>query len=62
MDHSAKALSVIASLIDPTDQEEIAALALEVADPVGTFYRYGLPASLLHRRVVPAHPGGGPER
>ena len=35
MDHGANALSVIASLIDSTE-EEIAALALEVADPLGT--------------------------
>ena len=62
VDHGAKALSAIASLIDSTEEEEVAARAREVADPVGTFYRYSLPASLLHRRVVPAHDGGGTER
>ena len=60
VDHGAKALSAIASLIDSTEGEEIAARAREIADPVGTFYRYSLPASLLHRRVVPAHHGGEP--
>ena len=61
VDHGAKALSAIASLIDSTDGEEIAARAREIADPVGTFYRYSLPSSLLHRRVLPANQGG-PER
>jgi len=60
VDHGAKALSAIASLIDSTEEEEIAARAREIADPVGTFYRYSLPASLLQRRVVPAHHGGEP--
>jgi F420-non-reducing hydrogenase small subunit len=54
IDYGAKALSAIASLVESEDQEEIAALAEQVVDPVGTFYRYSLPASLLHRRVEPA--------
>ena len=54
VDYGAKALSAIASLIDATEEEEIAARAREIPDPVGTFYRYSLPASLLHRRVSPA--------
>jgi F420-non-reducing hydrogenase small subunit len=57
VDHGAKALSAIASLIDSTDGEEIAARAREIADPAGTFYRYSLPSSLLHRRVLPANHG-----
>jgi F420-non-reducing hydrogenase small subunit len=61
VDHGAKALAAIASLIDSTDGEEIAARAREIPDPVGTFYRYSLPSSLLHRRVLPANQGG-PER
>ncbi len=58
VDHGAKALSAIASLIDATDEDEIAARAAEIPDPVGTFYRYSLPGSLLHRRVLPAEPKG----
>ncbi len=54
IDQGAKALSAIASILDSDDEEEIAALTAEIVDPVGTFYRFGLPASLLHRRVVPA--------
>ena len=34
-------------------EDEIVDRTAEIADPVGTFYRYGLPASLLHRRVQP---------
>jgi len=62
VDHGGKALSAIASLIDSTDEDGIAARAGEIADPVGTFYRYSLPASLLHRRVLPAGQEGGPRR
>lgn len=60
IDHGAKALSAIASLMETRDEDEIVALAEQLADPVGTFYRYSLPASLLHRRVeeVDAEPVG----
>ena len=51
VDHGAKALSAIASLLDTNDEDEIVARIAEVTDPVGTFYRYGLPASLLHGRA-----------
>ena len=61
IDYGAKALSAIASLIDSTEEEEITARAQEIPDPVGTFYRYSLPSSLLHRRVLPAHRKRGPE-
>lgn len=59
LDYGAKALSAIGSLLDSNDEEEIAALAGEIVDPVGTFYRYSLPASLLHRRAEPASRAGG---
>jgi len=51
IDHGAKALAAIASLMEPREDDQIAALAEQLVDPVGTFYRYSLPASLLHRRV-----------
>jgi F420-non-reducing hydrogenase small subunit len=54
IDHGAKALAAIASLMPSREQDEIAALAEQIVDPVGTFYRYSLPASLLHRRAEPA--------
>jgi F420-non-reducing hydrogenase small subunit len=53
LDYGAKALSAIASILDSDDEEEIARLAEEIVDPVGTFYRYSLPSSLLQRRVAP---------
>jgi F420-non-reducing hydrogenase small subunit len=64
IDHGAKALSAIASLMQTEERDEIAALADQIVDPVGTFYRYSLPASLLHRRaqeepVGAASSGGG---
>jgi F420-non-reducing hydrogenase small subunit len=51
VDHGAKALSAIASLMEPREQDEVSALAEQLVDPVGTFYRYSLPASLLHGRA-----------
>ncbi|MFB3854130.1 MAG: oxidoreductase [Vicinamibacterales bacterium] len=51
-DHGAKALSALASLIEATDEAGIAKALESVPDPVGTFYRYSLPASLLRRRPL----------
>jgi F420-non-reducing hydrogenase small subunit len=50
-DQGAKLLSAVASLFAGTDEAEAERLAAAVADPAGTFYRYGLPASLLRRRM-----------
>jgi F420-non-reducing hydrogenase small subunit len=55
VDYGAKALSAVASLLDAEDEAEVAERIGEIADPVGTFYRYSLPASLLHRRVAVAN-------
>ena len=57
-DFGAKALSAVASLVESDDEKEIAAILERVADPAGTFYRYSLPASLLHRRHQPTASGG----
>jgi F420-non-reducing hydrogenase small subunit len=66
IDHGAKALSAIASLIEPRDPDEVAAVADGLVDVVGTFYRYSLPASLLHRRIERKEPAatvaGGEQR
>ncbi len=51
-DQGAKALSGFASLVDSKDAGEIQGITGTIADPVGTFYRYGLAASLLRRRVA----------
>jgi F420-non-reducing hydrogenase small subunit len=51
LDHGAKAISGIASLIGGDDEEAIDRVLDGIPDPVGTFYRYGLPASLLRRKT-----------
>jgi F420-non-reducing hydrogenase small subunit len=51
VDYGAKALSGVASLLDSNDGAEIEKLMAEIADPVGTFYRYSLPSSQLFRAV-----------
>jgi len=58
VDFCGTALSAIASLADSTDADEIVAILSKIVDPVGTFYRYSLPASLLHRRYqIPVQEG-----
>jgi len=57
-DYGAKALSAVASIVDSNDESEIAAILDQIVDPTGTFYRYSLPASLLHRAWRPATDGG----
>jgi F420-non-reducing hydrogenase small subunit len=51
-DYGAKALSAISSIIDSNDPEEIEKIVHTVPDPVGTFYRYSLPSSLLRRKKL----------
>ena len=50
IDQGAALLSAISSVVDADTEEEAARIVGEIVDPVGTFYRFGLPASLLHRR------------
>lgn len=52
IDQGAKLLSAIGSIIDSNDEKEIQKIVDEIADPIGTFYRYGLPKSLLRRARV----------
>jgi F420-non-reducing hydrogenase small subunit len=51
VDYGAKALSAITSILDSNDEKEIKAAMEHIVDPTGTFYRYSLPASLLHKKV-----------
>ena len=48
-DGGGKALAAIASLVGSDDPDEIERILDGIPDPVGTFYRYSLPASLLRR-------------
>ena len=50
-DHGAAAMSAIASLIGTNSDEEMDDIIEHVVDPVGTFYRYGLPQSFLFART-----------
>lgn len=47
IDLGAKLLSAIASIFEAKSPEEIQQMVTSIADPVGTFYRFGLPTSLL---------------
>jgi F420-non-reducing hydrogenase small subunit len=49
IDQGAALLSATASVVDADTEEEAARIIAQIVDPVGTFYRFGLPASLLHR-------------
>ncbi len=51
LDYGAKAVSSFASIVDKTTPEEILEALSKIPDPVGTFYRYSLPSSLLRRKV-----------
>ena len=50
-DQGAKILSAIASSVSAKDTDGIDAILASIPDPVGTFYRYGLPGSLLRRKI-----------
>ncbi len=51
-DQGAKMLSSLASAMTATSESDIDRTLDGIPDPVGTFYRYGLPASLLRGRVL----------
>jgi F420-non-reducing hydrogenase small subunit len=52
IDQGAKFLGAVASIIDTNDPAEIARILESIRDPVGTFYRYSLPNSLLRRAKI----------
>ncbi len=49
VDQGAAFLSAVASVVDADTEEEAARIVGEIPDPAGTFYRFSLPSSLLHR-------------
>jgi len=51
-DQGAKMLSAISSAAAAKTEEAIDATLAMIPDPVGTFYRYALPASLLRRKLI----------
>ena len=50
IDQGAKLVSALASIYQANSQEDIARMVEEVADPAGTFYRFGLADSLMKRK------------
>jgi len=51
-DQGAKLISSIASIYETKDEKDIARMVDEVADPAGTFYRFGMSNSMLKRKRV----------
>ncbi len=51
-DQGAKLVSSIASIYETKDEKDIARMVDEVADPAGTFYRFGMSNSMLKRKRV----------
>ena len=49
MDQGVALLSAVASVVGADTEEDAARIIGEIVDPAGTFYRFGLPASLLRR-------------
>jgi F420-non-reducing hydrogenase small subunit len=58
-DYGGKALSAIASIVDSNDEDEVERILEGIPDPIGTFYRYSLPASLLRRKTMRTAAGEG---
>jgi len=52
LDQGARFLSAVASIIDADDSDQVAKVIDAIRDPVGTFYRYSLPSSLLRRARI----------
>jgi F420-non-reducing hydrogenase small subunit len=52
-DQGAKIVSALASIIDSKDPAEIDRILDGVPDLVSLAYRFGMPASLLQRRIEP---------
>ena len=50
-DQGAKILSALASQVEGKEEKDIDATLASIPDPIGTFYRYGLPVSLLRRKI-----------
>ncbi len=50
-DMGGKLAGAIASIVDSDDPEEIEEIISQIVDPVGTFYRFNLPSSIIGRKV-----------
>ncbi|KYK21368.1 oxidoreductase [Thermoplasmatales archaeon SG8-52-4] len=57
LDQGAKMISALASILgiegeEKMSDEEVEKLIEQVVDPVGTFYKYGLPNAIINRKVM----------
>ena len=57
LDQGANMISALASILgiegeEKMSDEEVEKLINQVVDPIGTFYKYGLPNALINRRVI----------
>ena len=57
LDQGGKMISALASVLgldgeENLSDEEVDELIEKVVDPVGTFYKYGLPSALIKRKVM----------
>lgn len=52
LDQGAKALSAITSVIEAKDEAEVQKIIDEVPDPLRSFNRFGIPSSLITRKVL----------
>ncbi|MCD6116770.1 oxidoreductase, partial [bacterium] len=50
-DIGGKLAGAIASMVDSNDPEEIEKIVNQIPDPVGTFYRFNLPGSIIGRKI-----------
>ncbi|MEO0138030.1 MAG: oxidoreductase [candidate division WOR-3 bacterium] len=50
IDQGAKFLSALASIIDANTDEEVQKITESIIDPIGLFYMYSLPTSILRRK------------
>ncbi|MBM4175616.1 MAG: oxidoreductase [Ignavibacteria bacterium] len=51
-DQGTKMISALSSVIDAHELEEIDKILDQIADPIGTFYRFSLPTSILRRKQI----------
>ena len=52
LDQGAKAISAIASVIEAKDDAEVQRIVDQIPDPVRSFNRFGIPGSLIARKVL----------
>ena len=51
-DQGAKMVSALASVIDAHEPEELEKIFDQIVDPLGSFYRFSLPHSILRRKQI----------